>query len=383
MKIGILTYHSSHNYGAFLQAYSLAAFLNKQMGIDAEIIDYSLKKAEDVNRNLVVFSYKHLKRWWILRNRYIVFQDSRKLNPYISAQHLISDDIKEFKEYIDSQNYDSIITGSDEIWKLDGYRGFPNAYWLPEINNIIKIAYAPSSRTELEKIDAATRMLVNKYLASYSYIGVRDIATKDMLDTITDKKYDIHINCDPTFLFDFNVDKLEARNMLSKHYKKDFNKKTIALMCGVPELANEIIKKYGKRYNIICLYEYYKRSCKCKRIPNPFEWMEIIAGCDGLITTFYHGLVFSIKNRTPFISIENRELDDSSYSKSFDLLKRNHLDEHFYLLKKQNIDGCMRRVDKFINNVENGKYYIDYSLIETNEKLLSDTFIDFLKDKFK
>lgn len=41
MKIGILTFHFAHNYGAMLQAYALSTKL-RNMGYDAEIIDYRL-----------------------------------------------------------------------------------------------------------------------------------------------------------------------------------------------------------------------------------------------------------------------------------------------------------------------------------------------------
>ena len=39
MKIGILTYHRAHNYGAMLQAYALLSYLRNN-GHDVEIIDY-------------------------------------------------------------------------------------------------------------------------------------------------------------------------------------------------------------------------------------------------------------------------------------------------------------------------------------------------------
>jgi hypothetical protein len=39
MKIGILTYHRAHNYGAMLQAYALRSFLREQ-GHQVEFVDY-------------------------------------------------------------------------------------------------------------------------------------------------------------------------------------------------------------------------------------------------------------------------------------------------------------------------------------------------------
>ena len=48
MKVGILTYNRSHNYGAFLQAYSLCQKLNTIDNIDCEIINYNLETEDKV-----------------------------------------------------------------------------------------------------------------------------------------------------------------------------------------------------------------------------------------------------------------------------------------------------------------------------------------------
>jgi hypothetical protein len=45
MKIGILTFHRAHNYGAVLQAYALKTFL-VGLGHDVKLIDYTKETAE-------------------------------------------------------------------------------------------------------------------------------------------------------------------------------------------------------------------------------------------------------------------------------------------------------------------------------------------------
>lgn len=42
-RIGILTFHRAHNYGAVLQYYALQCFLQSQ-GYQANVIDYNLVK---------------------------------------------------------------------------------------------------------------------------------------------------------------------------------------------------------------------------------------------------------------------------------------------------------------------------------------------------
>ena len=43
MKVGILTFHRSVNYGAYLQALALCKKLNCEQDISAEIIDFRMK----------------------------------------------------------------------------------------------------------------------------------------------------------------------------------------------------------------------------------------------------------------------------------------------------------------------------------------------------
>ena len=45
MKIGILTFHNAHNYGAVLQAYALRTKL-RSLGYDAHIVNYRNPKIE-------------------------------------------------------------------------------------------------------------------------------------------------------------------------------------------------------------------------------------------------------------------------------------------------------------------------------------------------
>ena len=46
-KCGIVTFHSSHNYGSVLQAYALVRVMQK-MGLDAELIDFRHPRTTDM-----------------------------------------------------------------------------------------------------------------------------------------------------------------------------------------------------------------------------------------------------------------------------------------------------------------------------------------------
>ena len=48
-RVGVLTFHMAHNYGAMLQAYALPKALNK-LGVDCEIIDYRFSYIDSWSR---------------------------------------------------------------------------------------------------------------------------------------------------------------------------------------------------------------------------------------------------------------------------------------------------------------------------------------------
>ncbi len=338
MRVGIVTYHTSYNYGAFLQAYALCKRISKIDGVNAEIIDFSMKKAEKMNILNAISDKRSLNitLWNLLR--YQMFRKSINNILPLSYNSIRSDKLNDFNQFV-SGKYDLIVAGSDEIWKVDGYRGFPSPYWLPYENvQYKKASYGASSRTKAESISLENIRKINSYLDDYLYIGVRDNSTFSMLDTICKKDTVINKNCDPTFLWDFEENKDNGKRLLKKKYHCNSQKKTIALMSESDELAELVLKKFGESYNIIPLYQKHK-GMKGFFVPNPFEWIDIISACDGLITTYFHGTVFAIKTGTPFVSVETRKIDDPTDSKIFDLLFRNDMADRFGLMCDKNFDA--------------------------------------------
>ncbi len=373
MKIGILTYHSTHNCGAFLQAYALCHVLRDKTGNDVEIINYSMIKAEQMNKQIANSARKNIKKHLYLQKRYSVFEESIKQFQPITGERYSTDDIKEFAQWVHSK-YDAIIVGSDEIWVLNGYRGFPTPYWLPYVEDCKKYSYAASSRTEPSYISDEKKEKIRKYLESFEYIGVRDYVTREMIENIIGNDSRIHINCDPTFAYDFRTSKEKGKFLIKHKFRTNGRKKVIALMLNSTELASEIIKIYDKEFDFISIFNH-QSGINGNSVLNPFEWMETIAGVDGLITDFFHGMVFALKNNTPFISFEPRQISHKQYSKTYDLLHRNGLEHHFHMLGNVK-EQALREVGNFLADIISGKAEFDFQEACENERKL---FLPFLK----
>lgn len=377
-RIGILTFHSSYNYGAFLQAYSLASFLEKNTGAKVEIINYESSKGKAYYKQKLKNSLINPISYLYYYKKYRVFDKAICDNRFISKESLCSDNLVEFKQFITLLGYDLIVVGSDEIWKVDGNRGFPNAFWLPNIEDTHKISFAASSRNEIEKLDSITINTIRNCLQDFDYIGVRDEKTKKLIEQIVDDPSRCHLNCDPTFLWDFKIDKTVAKRNIEKKYHLDQKKKTICLMIEKKEVIKCLPKDIFKRFNCISVFEHIKYT-KGLIPPDPFEWMEIIAGSDALITTFFHGMVFSIKNYTPFLIIEPRKISEPNASKSYDLLARNNTDSFFCSYYLMGMDLTKKRINGFLKTISQNNFEFNYDRFIQNERNRIEDYIKCVK----
>lgn len=363
MKIGVLTYHRSHNYGACLQAYALTEWIKKNTGIDTELIDFNMKAAERFYIKEIIRG-KQVGRIISNASRYAMFR-SHALDGYpLSPNTLVSDSLPEFKAWIESR-YDMIVVGSDEVWKL-GFRGFPNPYFLPNIRVPRKAGYAISARCDFSALGTESIALLKEYIGDFDYIGVRDQATSRCLSPYVDSKK-LYLNCDPTFNYDFNPDITLGKEIINS------TKKTICFMFVDVNRAKEVIRRYGDKYNYISLYDSIpgvRNLCHVK----PFEWIDILSASDFLVTNYFHGMCFAMKANIPFAVMEIRG-GKKEDSKSYDLLLECGLEERFFMKEElASMDVICDLIDRDINRT------IDFSQSVEIQKRQSESFLNYLRD---
>lgn len=311
MNIGILTYHRSYNYGAFLQSIALCSRLNAESDIQAEIIDFNLNKAErrysletwNVKRRLRhFFSYKFKKQMHkSFAEGYELTKDMR------SDEVLISDSLEKFCQFVFGK-YDIIIAGSDEIWKIDNFRGFPSPYFLIGDLGCKKFSYAASARCSFDQLTSSDHVLLHDSLNDFDYISVRDQITFDAVKKELNPDKQIIISCDPVFLYDFKTASVNLNKYITQKINKNVlnqNKPIIIVMSENQALLKEIRQSLHNDYNLVSVFTHCFGYINLPNL-NPFEWLTVIANSDFVITSFYHGTCFSIINNTPFISVATK-----------------------------------------------------------------------------
>ena len=357
MRIGILTFFASINYGAFLQAYSLQQVLLQRYADSAvvEMIGY------DSDRTHNIYSHWGAKED---TDKYAAFvSDWKYLN--LTDKIFISDNIEEISRFISEQDYDIVISGSDEVFKTDGMRGFPNAYWLNyDIGKAKRFAYAVSGRNNYLLHDEVEKKYIKSALERFFFLGTRDEITRQELLNFTDKN--IYMNCDPCFLMaDFwagkesifrkynGVDQLNC-------YKNLPDKKIVLVMTADYKIAKVFREMYSSEF-IVVGNMVRNKSYTDEYIYDfgPFRWADYFSKIDFMITDFFHGTVFSIINNVPFISIER---GSRGRSKIENLLSEHDMEDRLVYL--EDYSDSLEKLVESLHGMMNGIMDVPKSLYE-------------------
>ncbi len=289
MKIGIMTFLDGTNYGGFFQAYSLYCFLVENK-YDVEFINYK-------NKSHFFHEYRALL---IKRNPFLVFKNISKIIKF--KKEISGLPASKFTSSINKikfNNYDIIIVGSDIVWNYQWYfLGKDPIYFGKNVNVKKLIAYAPSCGSI--NIDQIIPDFVIEGIKKFNFISVRDEKTALLVKKVTG--YSPTIVLDPTFLY----------NTAGKEC--DIKKRTNYLLVYAFKLQPEEIKsaiKFAKINNLdLISIGYYNKWCD-KNIINigPFEWLGYIKNAKYIITSTFHGTIFSMKYRKKFATSNNDAID--------------------------------------------------------------------------
>ena len=344
MRIGILNFHRSYNYGAFLQCYSLKERIkNSFPNCEVEVIDYihaSVKKGYDNSVN--AYDDPKIKKEIQKRNQGF---DSVLPMLNLSPETFIVDSSDEVLEYMNTR-YDAVVVGSDAVWNWVS-RGFPNIYFLKGYRGR-KFSYAASAHLlPFEKVTDEQKKYLQDALSEFDYLGVRDIATENFLREI-DPNLKFEHNCDPTMFLDVESIPVAEQEVLQKLYGYgiDIESPMIALMANPRNIGRELSSKFEKK-SVVSVYEANKFGTFVGDL-NPFEWMKVLSLCGTTITHYFHGTLLSLKGGTPVLAIETASQYNKTYvSKLKDVLGRLDLGEWYNTTDYNKIQRGLKKYDLY------------------------------------
>lgn len=340
-KVGILTYHSAVNYGAFMQAYALCSHLARcYPELSVELINYinpRVRREENIRKikRFIKFGHKSFCDWLAVEksitSSYHTLSLSRK---YCTGniEHMIHEI---------SHAYDLVIVGSDAVfnWTIDR---IPNIYFF-NTNKCPHVTYAASAHLNRYKDTSATEaQYVGEALGRFQYLGVRDEETARFVrhfrpDLAT------HHNCDPTVLLEFDYKTPYLENKLLDHGISP-NDMIICIMLKNPEYARYLKQWFGDEYKLVSVRNYNQYADASILDLTPFEWSKVFGYARLTVTEYFHGTLLSLMNAVPVISIDSSGYNGEYESKAKDLLKtRLNLPEFYYEHDKRNLNSNQLR----------------------------------------
>lgn len=354
MKVGILTYHNTLNFGAVMQCYALYKACSN-LGAEVEIIDYrnwviknnvkpismiTRRGKEKINIKSII---KLLCAYPMIKFKKASFEGFIKKNTMLSKKGY---DTRE--EILNaSPEYDKYIIGSDQVWNYN-INGMDTTYFMDFVKDESRI-FSFSSSFGLEAIDEDKKKIYSSLLARIPEISVREQQGSKIIRDLTGK--DAKVLCDPVFL----IPKEEWISLINPNNRsKNSNICTYFLNYNTKEqFEREYNKKTDlKRYKNVKLAggitfkDFIDRNIMVKIFGGPLDYLKSIYDARYIFTDSFHATVFSIlfeKNFVVFLS-GNKGRD----SRIINLLKLFNMENRIY-------NGSLSNLDERIDTERNKK----------------------------
>lgn len=286
MKIGILTYHRSYNYGAIFQAVAIR-FVLQQLGHEVFYIDYF----PDYHR--MVYALPQISKRFCIRHPraalYFYRDKSLKLWRKLKFEQFEKKYIYPYCSSI-KDNYDLIIYGSDQIWRKQPYINAYNPFYFGknELKAKKHIAYAASTDKIPDKEED-----IKEFKQLLSYLDRISVRESDLLNSIREMGYyDAKCVLDPTLLLTCH----QWDNVIPTKKKDDDNYILLYELQNAFDFdeVNQFAKEMGCTVKVIVGKAFYTKDKRFHTTCAPQEFIDYFRNAKYVFTSSFHGLAFSI-----------------------------------------------------------------------------------------
>ncbi|WP_339222302.1 polysaccharide pyruvyl transferase family protein [Paenibacillus sp. FSL H8-0332] len=269
-KVGIITlYYKNYNYGGQLGAFALQKAISK-LGFHCEQIAFKWLNEHTLQ------TYESAKS----AEQFRVFSESI---PHSDRLYTVSD----IAECVD--DYDIFVCGSDQIW------GLP---WVisDEILPCMALSFVTASKPKIAyaasmggaEIGEERMNILAPHVNSLDFVSVREKSAVPFVETMSNGEV-THV-LDPVMLLDKSEWDDIAATPPEKAYILTYDLRDIP---AIREYAEALSKKYG--------YEIISLATAGAATVGPKEFVGYIKHAKYFITSAFHGAVFSILFKVPFL----------------------------------------------------------------------------------
>lgn len=288
--IAILNFHDSRgNYGSALTGFAMQEIIRKMVG----------------------FAPVHISLWDGFKEEISDLRDFTKEN-ILETRPCWSDSLlRNYNKY-----FQTFIVGPDVVWKNCGYFGNFNKFFLDFVEFSKNIAsYAPSFKTKTMtdfvvgkgEVEVSPEQILERkrLLKRFTHISVREDFGVDICRDIFDVNAELVL--DPTLLLD-----AEDYMKLMRFASEEITSETIVTYflnrSNISSGVVEALEDGRPVKNMVSGGDYsdlYRGQGLHRTGVKMADWLRLIHDCKCLATDSYHGMIFAIVFRKPFILIRH------------------------------------------------------------------------------
>jgi len=338
MKVGILTFHSSYNFGANLQTLAIQAAVEKA-GAEPMVINYRDLAKMEAYRNIT--------------DPQQVSEHERFIATYLKTSEPLTTALQ--IEAVCRDELDVVLVGSDQVFRLispanlrKGVRRMlkrnanplseeatkiPPPYWLDwnasgsaSTVRTASIAASVGSSSYRFLYPGLSKRL-SQCLAQFDTVTVRDRWTEKMIKRLTGGRINPDYCPDPVFSltdnFKFPDDELPVSDLS--------NTILISVVMDSDWVADFAEEAHRHGYQVASLpnpdREFLMGAVDFNvHLPlSPLNWFQLLSTAAGFVGIRYHALVSCMANHTPVVAVDTTPRFSIGYqqkSRSFDLCRR-------------------------------------------------------------
>lgn len=348
MKIGILTFSRTHNYGAILQCYALQRTLEK-LNHHVGVIEYKQPYIEEKNRTFVLkFALRRIKHpilfYRYIRNIWGRYKSEKRFDKFKSNFLNCTTPCSEFNI---PQDFDGYIIGSDQVWSTKCTNGIDKVFWGKFKRNSSSKLYTYAISTDTNSLEKIVDLEWPVILQRFVNLSFRENSVANFI--MKKSTRDIKVSIDPTLL----LDSLEWNEITNNKWEK--RKYVLVYQVRMNNGSGQYLLDLSKNiadsngWEVIILDFKY----------TPSDFVSLFKYAQYIVTSSFHGTVFSL--------IFNKPL-------SVVCLNDGHDDRYVDLMRSVNAcEALVKTGDPFHMNL------IDYQKINSKISELRRSSMSYLK----
>lgn len=320
MRIGILTLPLHTNYGGILQAYALQTVLER-MGHQVVVFDLPLEKFKlPLWKKPLAYTKRIIKRGILGQKDVQIFKEEEIFNRLKTERKYTQPFIDKYihrylihrSSDINKNDFNAIIVGSDQIWRMlyfegsyndlndaDAFLAFTDGW------NIKRVSYAASFGIDTTDVRPECLDACRIALSKFDGVSVREESGVD----ICKENFGIEATwvLDPTMLLD-----IEDYRKLFVGTTESGHEHTLAsyVLDETPSIE-QLREKIAQDKNLIVHKTNIADTGNVKRgiVPQPpvEDWLSSLYNADYIINDSFHACVFSILFHKQFTVIANKK----------------------------------------------------------------------------